>query len=99
MARLSITQLTAQLEASHVSYEQLSIAHAALGVEAESLRGGLALAQHALAAHVTGKAVLPAKYLRHVPSPEAIAAHDAYARRLVAARELAIRGGITVRVS
>lgn len=92
MAALTKAQLVAQLEASHVAYQKLA-------AERDSLRGDLALAQHALAAQVTGKAALPAKYLRHAPSVEAITAHDAYARRLVAARDLAMRGGITVRVS
>lgn len=98
MARLTNAQLVAQLEAAHISYEKLSIEHNVLQQRHQHTLGELALAQHTTTALAANTKPLPAKYLRYQPTAEAVVAHDAYAARCAAARALAMRGGVVVRV-
>lgn len=82
MSRLTNAQLVAQLEAAHVSYQ-------ALEAKYEALRAQLA---------VPTKQPTAQRWVRRYPTPEQLAAHDEYTRRLIAAREEAARSGRTVRV-
>lgn len=90
MARLTIAALSADLE-------QLRVYCTKLEAERDGLRADVAQL-------VAGKPVHPAPqqrstFVRRAPSAEMVAAHDAYVRKLITAREEAMRSGVSIRVA
>lgn len=82
MAQLTKSQLVQQLEAAHVSYQVLEQRYEAAKAELAALN----------------KRTTAQRWVRRYPTAEQLAAHDEYARALIAAREEAVRTGRAVRV-
>lgn len=82
---LTKAQLAAQLEAAHVSYQLLEAKYAQVCAQHSVLES--AVTEHAAAK----------RNVRQL-SDAAVIAHDNYARALLAAREMALRTGRSVRV-
>jgi len=93
MPKLTNAQLLANLEATHVAYQQLDARHEALKAERLALQAECAaLKAQRSAAPQPNRKVRPA----WVPSAEQQSAHDSYVRALIAAREEAARTGKSV---
>ena len=93
MAKLTNTQLIANLEAAHVSYQKLSVECDALRNEVAALKVAAPVVR-VIGAPSTAR---PA-YVRFAPSEASVIVHDNYVRAYTAARELAMRSGRAVRV-
>lgn len=91
MAKLTIAQLTAQLEAAHVAYQALDQRAAALAADNAALKQALTEAK--------ASAKSPRRAVPQRPvDPARDAAHTAYVARAAAARAEAMRTGKSVLV-
>lgn len=104
MAR-SRTPLSAQLEAAHVAYQELEQRSAALVADLEARLEKARVAYCAQRNEIRSLQAIAAAPKRGprpafvaTPSPERIAAHEAYVIAQNAARELAMRSGKSVLV-